>query len=54
MAAAARNPLGRDYVLMIPGERYNEIVARETTVFTGTGLLLTAGGALVTSRRRPS
>jgi hypothetical protein len=53
-ADALRNPLGRDYVLIIPGERYNEIVARETAVFTGAGLLLIGGAAAVTRRRRPS
>lgn len=53
-AEAERNPLGRDYILIIPGERYNEIVARETAVFTGVGLLLIGGAAAVTRRRRPS
>lgn len=52
-AEAGSNPIGRDYVLIIPGERYNEIVARETAVFTGAGLLLIAGAAAVTRRRRP-
>jgi len=53
-AEAERNPLGRDYILIIPGERYNEIVARETAVFAGAGLLLIGGAAAVTRRRRPS
>ena len=53
-AEAERNPLGRDYILIIPGERYNEIVARETALFTGAGLLLIGGAAAVTRRRRPS
>jgi len=53
-AEAERNPLGRDYILIIPGERYNEIVTRETAVFTGAGLLLVGGAAAVTRRRRPS
>jgi hypothetical protein len=53
-ADATRNPLGHDYILIIPGERYNEIVARETAVFAGAGLLLIAGAAQVTRRRRPS
>lgn len=53
-AEAERNPLGRDYILIIPGERYNEIVARETAVFTGAGVLLLGGAAAVTRRRRPS
>ena len=53
-AEARRNPLGRDYILVIPGERYNEIVARETAVFMGAGLLLIGGAAVVTSHRRPA
>ncbi len=53
-AEAERDPLGRDYILIIPGERYNEIVARETAVFTGAGLLLIGGAAAVTRHRRPS
>ncbi|MDQ3691250.1 MAG: hypothetical protein M3406_14710 [Chloroflexota bacterium] len=53
-AAAGRKPLGRDYILIIPGERYNEIVARETVVFTGAGLILLGGSAAVTRRRRPT
>jgi hypothetical protein len=52
--AAERNPLGRDYILIIPGERYNEIVARETAVFSIAGLVLIAGAAAVTRRRRPT
>jgi hypothetical protein len=50
---AERDPLGRDYVLIIPGERYNEIVARETAVFAGAGLVLIGGAAGVIHRRRP-
>lgn len=53
-AEAERNPLGRDYILIIPGERYNEIVARETAVFTGAGLLLLGGAAAITRRLRPA
>ncbi len=53
-ADAGRDAIGRDYILIIPGERYNEIVARETAVFTGAGLLLIAGAAAVTRRRRPT
>ena len=53
-AEAGRNPIGREYVLIIPGERYNEIVARETAVFTGAGLILLGAAAGVTGRRRPS
>jgi hypothetical protein len=51
---ARRNPIGYEYQLIIPGERYPEIVARETAVFTGAGLLLIGGAAAVTRRRRPS
>lgn len=51
---ARRNPLGREYQLIIPGERYGEIVARETAVFTAVGLLLVGGAAAVTGRRRPT
>ncbi|HEX5040510.1 MAG TPA: hypothetical protein VFW95_10270 [Candidatus Limnocylindria bacterium] len=53
-ADAGRDPIGRDYVLIIPGERYNEIVARETAVWIATGLVLVAGAALVVQRRRPT
>jgi hypothetical protein len=53
-AEAGRNPIGRDYILIIPGERYNEIVARETAVFSAAGLILIGGAAAVTRRRRPS
>ena len=53
-ARAGRNPVGREYILVIPGERYNDIVARETAVFAGAGLLLLGGAALVTRRRRPT
>lgn len=51
---ARRNPIGRDYILIIPGERYNEIVVRETAVFTVAGLVLVGGAAAVTRRRRPT
>ncbi|MCA1570135.1 MAG: hypothetical protein LC798_07405 [Chloroflexi bacterium] len=51
---ARRNSLGREYQLIIPGRRYNEIVARETAVLTGAGVLLIGGAAVVTSRRRPT
>ena len=53
-ADARRNPIGREYVLIIPGERYNEIVARETAVFTAAGALLVGAAAAVTGRRRPT
>ena len=51
---ARRNPIGREYQLIIPGERYGEIVAREAAVLAGAGLLLIGGAAAVTRRRRPS
>lgn len=53
-ADAGRNPIGRDYILLIPGERYNEIVARETAVFSGVGLILLGGAGAVTGHRRPT
>lgn len=51
---ARRNPIGRDAVLIIPGERYTEIVARETVVLTAAGVILIGVAALVTQRRRPT
>jgi hypothetical protein len=51
---ARRNPIGREYQLIIRGERYGEIVARETAVLAVAGVLLVAGGAAVTMRRRPT
>jgi hypothetical protein len=53
-ADAGRDPIGRDYVLIIPGGRYNEIVSRETAVFAGAGLVLIGGAAGVIHRRRPT
>lgn len=53
-AEAGRNPLGRDYILIVPGERYNEVVAREIAVFTAAGLVLVGGAAAITRRRRPA
>lgn len=53
-AEAERDPIAREYILVIPEERYPEIVARETAVFTGAGLLLIGGAADVTGRRRPT
>jgi hypothetical protein len=50
---ARRNPVGRDAVLIIPGERQVEIVVRETLVLSTAGVFLIAVAALVTSRRRP-
>lgn len=51
---ARRNPIGREYQLIIPGERYGEIVARETVVLAAAGALLVIGAAAVTLRRRPT
>lgn len=51
---ARRNPIGTEYLLIVPGERYPEIVARETVAFTFAGLLLTGGAAALVVRRRPS
>ena len=51
---ARRNPVGREYQLIIPGERYGEIVAREAAVLAAAGLLLTGGAAAITWRRRPT
>ena len=53
-AEAGRNPLGREYILVIPGERYPEIMARSSLVTAGAGVLLLLGAAAVTNRRRPS
>jgi hypothetical protein len=53
-ADAGRDAIGREYILIIPGARYNEIVARETALFSGAGLVLVGGAAAVTRRRRPS
>lgn len=51
---ARRNPIGHEYLLIIPGERYPEIVARETATFAAAGVLLVVGAAAVTVRRRPT
>ncbi|HEX2193903.1 MAG TPA: hypothetical protein VHK63_02960 [Candidatus Limnocylindria bacterium] len=53
-AESGRNPIGRQYALIIPGARYNEIVLRESAVFTVAGFVLVAGAAVVTRRRRPT
>jgi hypothetical protein len=50
---ARRNPIGRDAVLIIPGERQVEIVMRESIVLAGVGGLLIGAATVVTSRRRP-
>lgn len=49
-----RNPIGREYILVIPGERYPEIMARGSLVTVGAGAVLMVGAAMVTSRRRPT
>lgn len=52
---ARRNPIvGREYQLIIRGERYTEIVAREAAVLAGAGALLIGAAAVVTQRRRPT
>lgn len=53
-AEAKRNPIGREYILIIPGERYSEIMTRASLVTAGTGVLLMIGAGVVTSRRRPT
>ena len=53
-AQAARDPIGQEYILIIPGERYPEIMARASLVTAGAGVLLMAAAAFVTSRRRPT
>ena len=53
-AEAEREPIGQEYILVIPGERYPEIMVRSSLVTAGAGILLMIGAALVTSRRRPT
>ena len=53
-AEAERDPIGQEYILVIPGERYPEMMARASLVTAGAGVLLMIGAALVTSRRRPT
>ena len=53
-AEAERDPIGQEYILLIPGERYHEIMARTSLVTGGAGVLLMIGSALVTNRRRPT
>jgi hypothetical protein len=53
-AEAERDPIGQEYILVIPGQRYPEIMARSSLVTAGAGVLLMIGAALVTSRRRPT
>jgi hypothetical protein len=53
-AEAERDPIGQEYILVIPGERYPEIMARSSLVTAGAGVLCMFGAGLVTSRRRPT
>ena len=53
-AEAQRDPIGQEYILVIPGERYPEILARTSLVTAGAGVLLMIGAGLVTNRRRPA
>ena len=53
-ADAKRDPIGQEYILVIPGERYPQIMARASLVSAGAGVLLMIGAAMVTSRRRPT
>jgi len=53
-AEAKRDPIGREYILVIPGERYPEIMTRASLVTAGAGVLLMVGAGVVTSRRRPT
>ncbi len=52
-AEAERDPLGQEYILIIPGERYPEVMARSSLVTAGAGVLLMVGAGIVTNRRRP-
>lgn len=47
-------PMGREYRPIIPGARYDEIVAREKAVLAAAGMLLIGGAAVITSHRRPT
>ena len=53
-AEAQRDSIGQEYILVIPGERYPEIMARGSLVTVGACALLVVGAAMVTSRRRPT
>ena len=53
-AEGERDPIGQEYILIIPGERYPEIMARGSLVTAGAGVLLMMGAGVVTSRRRPT
>lgn len=52
-AEAEGDPIGQEYILLIPGERYPEVMARSSLVTAGAGVLLMVGAGLVTNRRRP-
>jgi hypothetical protein len=52
-ADAGRDPIGREYQLLIPGERYPELVVREAAVLGGVSIVLVGAAAAVTERRRP-
>ncbi len=52
-AEAERDPIGQEYILLIPGERYPEIMARSSLVTAGAGVLMLVGAGFVTNRRRP-
>jgi hypothetical protein len=53
-AESERDPIGQEYILVIPGERYPEIMARASLVTAGAGAVFMIGAAMVTSRRRPT
>jgi hypothetical protein len=46
--------IGQSHVLVIPAERYPEIVAREAAVLGGVAVLLGLGSGVVVHRRRPA
>lgn len=46
-------PIGREYMLVIPGERYPEIMARTSAATGGLALLVFFGAAAVVHQRRP-
>ncbi len=50
---AGNDPIGREYMLVIPGERYPEIVARTSAANGVLALLLFIGAGAVVQRRQP-